>query len=74
MNFSLSSEQYEKIAGFIIEQDKIVAERQGRTEAYYGACDGGYSYRFTPTSLGTAVVVINNLTKAEINVSDYENW
>jgi len=38
------------------------------------AIGGRFSYRFTPTGIGTAVVVIDAQTKEEENVTDYGGW
>lgn len=32
------------------------------------------TYRITPTSLGTCIVVQNNLTKEEVDFTDYGSW
>jgi hypothetical protein len=77
--FEITKDQWAKIAEWKKEQDEKVRKSQEGTfieheDAYYGCLGGGYSYRFTPTSLGTGVVVINNLTKEELNVTDYDSW
>lgn len=41
---------------------------------YAGAVGGVLTYSFTMTSLGESVVVKNNLTNQEIDLTDYENW
>lgn len=43
-------------------------------EPYYGATGGGVSYTFTPTSLGTILVVKEAITGKELNVSDALGW
>ena len=43
-------------------------------EPYYGATGGGLSYTFTPTSLGTILVVKEAITGKELNVSDALSW
>jgi hypothetical protein len=43
-------------------------------EPYYGATGGGLSYRFTPTSLGTIIVVKEAITGKELNVTDALGW
>lgn len=55
-------------------QENKVAALQKREDAYYGAIAGGYTYFFTPTTLGTVAKVINNLTKEEIDLTDYDKW
>lgn len=41
---------------------------------YYGACGGGITYKFIPTSLGTILVVEETITKKELNVTDALGW
>ena len=41
---------------------------------YTGAIGGRYTFEFTPTSIGIAVVAVDNLTHTELNLTDYENW
>ena len=43
-------------------------------EHHYGAIGGGYSYTFTPTSIGTFIEVRNVVTGEKIDVSDSENF
>lgn len=43
-NFELSSKQAKAVELFQKEQDKLVAEKQGKPYAYYGASGGGYTY------------------------------
>jgi len=40
----------------------------------YGTIGGGYTYSFTPMSIGTSIVVKNNVTKEEVDLSDYKEW
>lgn len=46
----------------------------GDGQPYYGAVGGGLTYSFTPTSLGTIVVVKESTTGKELNVSDACGW
>lgn len=41
---------------------------------YYGAVGGGLTYCFTPTSLGTILVVKETITGKELNVSNALDW
>lgn len=41
---------------------------------YCGAVGGQFSYTFTPTSVGPAVVIRDNVTKEERNITDYSMW
>lgn len=39
-----------------------------------GATGGQYSYIFTPTNLGTVLVIKDCVTGKEFNVTDYNSW
>ena len=57
------------------EQNKKVADWNATLEDIYtGAIGGRLTYSFTPTSLGTVIVVSDSVTETEINVTDYESW
>jgi hypothetical protein len=43
-------------------------------EPYYGCSGGAYSYIYTPTSLGMIIGVRNNITKDEINLTNFKDW
>lgn len=72
--FQLDADQMKQFVTWRDEQDKVVAQKQGRDEAYYGAIGGGYTFCFTPTGLGVALTVVNNVTKEEINLTEYDKW
>jgi hypothetical protein len=76
--FNLSDEQNDKLKAWIEEQNSKVAEHQkemGFSSApYYGCSGGAYTYSFTPTTLGMVVKVKNNLTKDEIDLTNYKDW
>jgi hypothetical protein len=74
MKFELIQEQWSKFHSWKQEQDKKVQEIQGSDSPCYGAIGGAYTFSFTPTSLGVALVVKNNRTKDELDITDYENW
>jgi len=67
MTFTVSAKDEKKIRAFMKKQEKIT---QGR----YGAIGGGYTYRFTPTSIGVAFEVKNNITGAVLDLTDYNVW
>jgi len=52
----------------------IVKDKDGRERPYYGVDGGAYSYIFTPTSIGTAVKARHNVTKDEIDLTEYDQW
>lgn len=70
--FKLEPEQLKEISKWMETQD--AAAKHGKEHPYYGCSGGGYTYHFTPTTLGLVVKVTNNLTKEEIDVTDYHNW
>lgn len=43
-------------------------------EPYYGAVDGGLSYTFIPTGLGTIITVKETITGKKLNVSEACDW
>jgi hypothetical protein len=72
--FFVTLEQQAKIDAWSKDQDKIVAKRQKQKYPNYGAIGGALTYEFTPTSIGVALRVRHCMTKAELDVSDYEDW
>jgi len=72
--FAIPEDKVEQLNKWMKEQDEKVAKLQNSNEAYYGAIGGDCTYCFTPTGLGIVIVVKNNVTKEEINLTDYENW
>lgn len=67
MTFHVTEDQQEKINKFINAQNK-------KTGGYYGAIGGGFTYQFTPTSIGVVLRVENCLTHESIDVTDYDTW
>jgi len=77
--FNLDARQQQELAAWQDAQDaKVLASQAERKphwgQAYYGACGGGYTYSFTPTSLGVIIVVKNGVTGEEIDLSHTEEW
>ena len=56
------------------QQEKLNAWMKTRPTKYEGCSGGRYVYTFRPTSLGLVTRVRDDITKEEINLSDYENW
>lgn len=48
--------------------------QEKRKSMYTGTIGGRYTFEFTPTSIGIAVVAVDNLTRTKLNLTDYENW
>ena len=67
MTFTIPKECLNRLNAFIKEQDEKSGGR-------YGAIGGAYTYHFTPTSIGVAFMVENTVTKAVLDLSDYESW
>jgi hypothetical protein len=86
--FELTQEDRLKVANWlrddvypkVIEKQKATIERPSPIEQfcweegypYEGACGGGLTYCFTPTSLGTVTVV--KYAEYELNLTDYGSW
>lgn len=64
--------------GAPIDQDILsllrMAAAAGDTRPYYGAIAGAYRFSFTPTALGTVVIVSHVETGEELNLTDYDDW
>jgi hypothetical protein len=84
----LTPAQESRLAAFLVEQEKIVLQRQKASMspedfddltcqgkyAYTGTIGADVSYIITPTSIGTVVKARYCLTNAEINLTDYDQW
>jgi hypothetical protein len=65
--FTLSAEQYKKYNEWREEKNKT------KGEVYVGAIGGAYSFCFTPTGLGT-MVVVKCADGTELDLTEYEYW
>lgn len=83
MHFELDESQLEKLAKWRTEVEakadtKVDAMMLSPTAKHnlrqYGAIVGTLTYSFTPTSLGTIVVVTEAITGEAINLTDYNSW
>lgn len=72
--FGLSIEQYRKLNAWTKEQGQKAQALWKENGPVGGAIGGIYTYCFTPTTLGYITVVKNNITKEEINLTDFESW
>jgi hypothetical protein len=62
--FNLDEEQLKKLEKWKSKHAKV----------YEGAIGGRYTYSFSPTSLGVVVKVTDDITKEEIDLTDYLSW
>ena len=46
----------------------------GPDEIYYGAVGGGLQYIFSPTGVGTILVVQESVSGEQLNVTDANGW
>ena len=89
MHFELDENQIKRLREWEAEQDAIALAEQKKStnrnsfaaiindecnEPYYGATGGSLTYEFTPNSIGMVIVVKHGYTKAELDLSDYDNW
>jgi hypothetical protein len=78
--FDLTKDQWRRLQEWSSAQNDKVAKMQDDASCdfpctpYYGAIGGHLTYSFTPTSIGTIVVVENNVTKEKIDLTDYDLW
>jgi len=55
------------------EQEKALTEWKAAQEFPSATIGGAYTYSFTPTGLGT-IVVVKCVNKNTIDLTDYDNW
>jgi len=67
VTFTLSIEQHKQYDEWRKEKNK----KEG--EVYVGAIGGAYSFCFTPTGLGT-MVVVKCADGTELDLTEYEYW
>ncbi len=65
--FRFSEDQYIKL-------QKWKNGLQPPRDANCGAIGGRFTYLFTPTNLGTIIIVLDNLSQDTIDITDYDNW
>jgi hypothetical protein len=68
MKFELTEEQMQKGDEFRKAQNEVTGTN------YYGAIGGVLTYLFTPTGIGCAVTVRHEVTKKELDLTDYDSW
>jgi hypothetical protein len=74
LTIELTSAQVRRLKQWQNEQNAKVAAKQKKSYAYYGAIGGGFSFIYTPTSVGNVIKVMNSVTKEEIDLTDYGSW
>jgi hypothetical protein len=55
------------------EQEKTLNEWKSTQEFPPATIGGAYTYEFTPTGLGT-IIVVKCVNKNTIDLTDYDNW
>lgn len=78
MTFFLDAKQREKFQKWSEKIDSEVVEEQKKKGTlpsngdapYYGAAQGAYTFKFTPTNIGTIVKVVH-ITKGELDLTNY---
>ncbi|WP_226035771.1 hypothetical protein [Aquibacillus saliphilus] len=56
------------------KQSKKAEKWMEEKEAYVGAIGGQFTFRFTPTGLGTIAVICDDESGEELNLTDYDEW
>lgn len=67
MKFALTKDQSTAARKWIVKREKV-------SPSFKTATGGRFTYEFTPTSVGTVVVIRDAHNRAKINLSDYKNW
>lgn len=67
MSFAMSKQESIKASEFITTQIE-------KNDCRGGAIGGRFSYIFTPTTIGLAVEIRDNILKETKNITDFENW
>lgn len=88
-NFEISQYGQAKFKTWLADQNKLAVKMQKAIEdnptsfhqmcwevgePYAGAIGGIITFSFIPTSVGCIVKAIHNITKNEIDLTDYDNW
>lgn len=74
MDLDLDDTQRTRLDSWLKMQRALMCQVQGTHSPYYGAIGGEITYCFTPTSLGTILVVKHAGTGKEINLTDFNSW
>jgi hypothetical protein len=67
MNFAMTDDETERAVTFTNDHRPVCPIKDT------GAIGGRFTYEFTPTGLGTCVVV-TCVCGAELNITDYRDW
>lgn len=70
MTFTLNNKELLDIQAWVIAHD---AECHGSKRPYAGAAGGALAYEFTPTWIGT-VVVVRCVCGETFNATDFDDW
>lgn len=67
MKFELDIEQEIRAKDWFAHQKQVHGDG-------VGTIGDRWSYKFTPTELGVIVTLIDNLSKEELCLTDFDNW
>lgn len=70
--FSLTEEQLERLRRWMKTREEVCLDNTGMPLC--GTIGDRYTYSFTPTGLGTIIIVTDHTTKEEINLTDFDSW
>lgn len=65
--FRLSNEE-------IATANAFIARQETENPSHGGAIGGRWTYTFTPTSLGVIASIVDNVTKATEDLTDFSNF
>lgn len=80
MTYTLDADQQKKFAAWQAEQDALLLAKPQTDEqkrygpGYVGAIGGRHTWCYTPTGLGEILVIKDNATGNEINLTDFDSW
>lgn len=56
------------------QAQKLVEWKSNHVNVGSGAIGGRYTYCYTPTSIGTIIIVKDSITNTQIDLTEYEEW
>lgn len=74
MKFEITEKEMLKLLPWIEQQEIQAKTMNGGIKPQHGEIDARFTYCFTVTSIGTYVIIRDNFTKQEINLTDFNEW